>query len=297
MNQKPQPNIYPWLAGMLVLTGFWFRLSYMLGQVYHVDEFITMLAATMVAQKGLPFLPSGLFYDHGFLYSEISGLFVALLGFSEEVTRWPSILVSVLTIAVYYAAARRLFNSRLAGVAAAALAAFDQLSIVWGVRARMYSLAHLFVLLSLVSLLESTFKRPSLRGRYLTLLFITLALLSHTISFLLLAPLAILVLAFTLFYRHSWLRQPGVGLQVVVAAATIGAVLAIVAMGQLQSTVSLQDPNALAPAPLGLNFLRGFLDPAISPDRFDDLLSYFENPAFYWLLVLIAIWWLVSIVR
>ncbi|MCQ3979715.1 MAG: hypothetical protein DPW09_40370, partial [Anaerolineae bacterium] len=73
----------------LLLLGFWLRLSYLLGSVYFYDEFISMLAAVMTAQKGIPILPSGLFYDHGLLFSYLSGGLVALLGFKEEIARWP----------------------------------------------------------------------------------------------------------------------------------------------------------------------------------------------------------------
>ena len=70
-------------VGLLLLVGFWIRFSFMLGEIYHIDEFITMLAAKMIAEHGLPILPSGLFYDHGLLFSFFSGAFVALLGFRE----------------------------------------------------------------------------------------------------------------------------------------------------------------------------------------------------------------------
>jgi hypothetical protein len=49
------------IMGGLLLVGFWVRVSFMAGGIYHIDEFISMLAATMVAQRGLPILPSGLF--------------------------------------------------------------------------------------------------------------------------------------------------------------------------------------------------------------------------------------------
>jgi len=83
-----------WLVPLL-LAGFWLRLSYLLGANYFFDEFISMLAAQMVAKRGLPILPSGLFYDHGLLLSYLSGVFIAGLGFSETIARWPVLLLSV----------------------------------------------------------------------------------------------------------------------------------------------------------------------------------------------------------
>lgn len=271
------------LTALLVLVGFGLRLGFMLGNLYHIDEFITMLAAVMVAEKGAPILPSGLFYDHGLLYSFVSGLFVAITGFTETMARWPSLWVGTLTIPAYYLAARRLFNSRLAGLMAAALITFDGLAIVWSGRARMYTLAHFFVLLSLLFLLQSTLHRPSPKGRYLFVFVLAAALLSHTVSFLIVLPLLLTLLFFTIFYHRSWFLHKRIWLEIVVAALVLGGIMALVAQGQISSTVSYQNVTPTTPAPLGLEFLRGFLDPGLSYSRFDSLLDYFADPDYYWL--------------
>lgn len=290
-------NLAKLLVGLLLLIGFWIRFSFALGGIYHIDEFITMLAAQMVAQRGLPILPSGLFYDHGLLFSFFSGAFVALLDFREEVARWPTIMTGVFTIAAYYTIARRLFGTHTTGLLAATLVTLDGLSIVWGGRARMYTQAHLFVLLSLALLLESTLKHPSERHRYLFLICLATALLSHTVSFLILAPLALVTLGFAVFYRSEWLRQPRIWLQALVASAMLVGALTIVAMGQTASTVSLQDPNASVAAPLGLDFLRGFFSPGLGGDRFDDLFDFFETDEYIWLLPIIGLSFLITLYR
>jgi 4-amino-4-deoxy-L-arabinose transferase-like glycosyltransferase len=280
-----------WSIGicLLLLIGFWLRLSLYLGQVYHIDEFTSMLAATMVAQGGLPIMPSGLFYDHGLLLSYLSGAFVALFGFSEWVARWPVLLVSVFTIVAYYVTAQRLFGSRTTGLLAAVLATFDSFSIVWGVRARMYTLAHLFVLLSLALLLEGTLKRPSQRTRYLFLAFLAAALFSHTVAFLIVPPLAILIFVFTWVYRREWLRNLRLWPEISATLVVLVVVLVVVALGQTGSTVPLQDPNADAPAPLGLEFLRGFFFPGLEWFRFDNFVGFFEASAYRWLCFAIGI--------
>lgn len=290
-------NRFKLAAALLLLFGFWVRVSFMQGEIYHIDEFISMLAATMVARRGLPILPSGLFYDHGLLFSMLSGAFVALLGFSEIIARWPTVLISTFTIAAYYAAARRLFDSPMVGLLAAAIATLDELSIVWGARARMYSPAHLFVLLSLTLLLDSTLKQPTERGRYLFLATLLAALLSHTVVFLILAPLGATLLLFSLLYRFEWLRQPRLWRQAIVAAVMLAGTLWIVSKGQTGSTVSLQDPNATAAAPPGLDFLRGFFNPGLAGDRFDDLLDFFAVADYRWLLPLAGLSLLVSLAR
>jgi 4-amino-4-deoxy-L-arabinose transferase-like glycosyltransferase len=288
-----------WLVGicLLLLIGFWLRLSLYLGQVYHIDEFTSMLAATMVAQGGLPIMPSGLFYDHGLLLSYLAGAFVALFGFSEWIARWPVLLVSVFTIVAYYVTARQLFGSRTTGLLAAALATFDSFSIMWGVRARMYALAHLFVLLSLALLLEGTLKRPSQRSWYLFLAFLAAALFSHTVAFLIVPPLAILLFVFTWVYRREWLRNLRLWPEISATLVVLVVVLVVVALGQSGSTVPLQNPNANVPAPLGVEFLRGFFLPGLEWSRFDNLVGFFESPSYALLRFVIAISVLVSFYR
>jgi 4-amino-4-deoxy-L-arabinose transferase-like glycosyltransferase len=267
----------------LLLVGLWLRLAYLQTSVYHPDEFISMLAAKMVSQKGLPFLPSGLFYDHGLLYSLLSGGLIALVGFSEAIARWPVILVSTFTIAAYYTAARTLFDSRLTGLLAAALITFDVFAIKWGVWARGYAQAHLFILLGVTWLLSSSLKRPSVSGRYLTLLLMTGAVFSHTLTLFSLPPLVLLLFFFTLTYRRDWLKQPGVWLQALVGLIILTAAFIIIQAGHIGSTVSLQDAQADVPPPFGLEFLRGFFLPGIEWSRFQKLIEFYNEP-FYLLL-------------
>ncbi|MFQ5612155.1 MAG: ArnT family glycosyltransferase [Anaerolineae bacterium] len=277
--RNPSRRWLIWLF-LLLLVGLWFRLFFMLALVYHIDEFISMLAASMVARRGLPILPSGLFYDHGLLLSFLSGAFVALLGFREEIARWPVLLMSVFSIAAYYATASRLFGSRTTGLLAATLIAFDILSITWGVRARMYTPAHLFVLLSISLLVESMLKQSSRRGRYVFIVLLAGALFSHTITFLIVPPLAILFLVFARTYRSEWLRAPRLWQEALAALTMLAAAITVVALGQTGSTVSLQDANADAAPPLGLEFLRGFFLPGLEWNRFDDLVGFFQTPAY-----------------
>jgi len=293
LKQRPawwqQPVL--WLMPLLLL-GFWLRLSYLLGSVYFYDEFISMLAAVMTAQKGVPILPSGLFYDHGLLFSYLSGGLVALLGFKEEIARWPVLWLSVVTIAAYYLAARRLFDSVLAGILAAALAALDETSILWGGRARMYTPAHLFVLLTSAWFLLGTLQRPTPRTRYLALLFLAAALFSHTMTFLILPPLALLLVLFTWLYGRGWLRQPRLWQEAAVGLVIVALALTVVAGGMNKPSAKVivqPEPSAVAPPPLGLGFLRGFIWPGLEWDRFDNLVGFFEEPPYDWLRPIIGL--------
>ncbi|MEW5961502.1 MAG: glycosyltransferase family 39 protein, partial [Chloroflexota bacterium] len=234
------------------------------------------------------------------LYSLLAGGLMALLGFSEEIARWPVLLASVLTIAVYYTVARRLFNSSLTGVTAATLVTFDTLLIKWGVWARMYTLAHVFVLLSVAWLFLSIRGRPRTRARYLFLLFLTGALFSHSLTFLLIPALAILLLVFTFFSpartwfprgRELWL-QAGLGGIIVVAA------LWVVSQGHVGSTISLQDRAGEAVSiPAGLDFLSGFFFFRLDDDQYLDLFDFFQSSAYHWLSYLIGLAALLTLYR
>ena len=116
-------------------------------------------------------------------------------------------------IAAYFAAARHLFDSSLAGLLAAALVTFDLLAIKWGVWARGYAQAHLFLMLGLTLLLTGTLKEPRRSARLLALLCLMGALFSHTLTLFALPPLALLLVIFTAAYRPGLLRQPGLWLE------------------------------------------------------------------------------------
>ncbi len=293
----PRQAVWLWLIPLL-LIGFWLRLTFLAGNVYYGDEFISMLAAKMVAAQGWPLLPSGLYYDHGLLYSLTGGAFIALLGFSEQIARWPVLWVGVLTIAVYYAVGKRLFASPLTGIIAASLITFDINMMKWGVWARMYALAHLFVLLLLAWLLFSALHRPSRRGRYLTLLFLAGMLFSHSLTFLLLPPLALLLLIFSFTYRRDWLIGRDIWLQALIGGLIVAVALVSIAGGHVGSTVSLQDQEQAALSlPDQLGFLQGFFLITINGDHYQSLFDYFREPVYGWLLYPIGLSLLVSLYR
>ena len=108
-----------------MLAAFALRLGHLLAGIFHIDEYISMLAAQMTAQKGAPILPSGLLYHQGLLLSYLAAPFIGLLGFREEIARWPSLLAGVLIVAVFYRVARQIFQSSSAGLFALTLATLD----------------------------------------------------------------------------------------------------------------------------------------------------------------------------
>jgi 4-amino-4-deoxy-L-arabinose transferase-like glycosyltransferase len=137
-------------VAVLILTAaaFALRLAYLLHSHPFIDEFTTVLAAVAILERGLPVLPSGLFYEHGLLFSYLDAPFVALAGEAGlfSVARLPSLLIGTATVPLLYWVGRR-WLSPGAGLVAAALLAFSPEGIVWGGRARMYALAQLLVLI------------------------------------------------------------------------------------------------------------------------------------------------------
>ena len=282
---------------LLVLIAFWARTHFLFAEIYYSDEFISMLAAKMVAERGFPVLPSGLIYDQGLPLSLAAGALTAVLGFREVIVRWPVLLVGILTVGVTYAAARRLFNSRLIAVLAAVLVALDPLSVVWSGRARGHALAHLMILLSLTTVWLGVFARPRRATRLAFLAAVVLAVVSHNVAALSVMPIGLLVAVGAVRWRPTWMREPGVWVEVVAAGVAAAVVFGVFSVGQIGSTVSLQDPYAGAPAPLGIEFLRGFFLPGLEWSRFDDLIGYLIRPGTTWLLPTLAVSLTISVTR
>ncbi len=168
-----------WGVVGLTLAAFALRMAYLLHSNPFMDEFTTVLAAQQILQKGLPILPSGLFYEHGMLFSYLDAPFVALANRQTlfALARIPSVLLGTATVPLLYAIGRRWFSAPV-GLLAAALLAFSPEGMVWGGRARMYALATLLVLLMTFWVFEgSAHDRPRLR--WLALLTLLLGLLAQ----------------------------------------------------------------------------------------------------------------------
>jgi uncharacterized membrane protein len=133
----------------LIGVGFLLRVLYTKRPFFHPDEYVSMVVAKMVAERGAPILPSGLWYDHEFIFSYLGGLFMRLLGVNYLAVRWVSVFFGALSIPMAYVTARRLLSSRLAGVTAAALMAVAPEAVVWGGRARRYSMGEFCIWLML----------------------------------------------------------------------------------------------------------------------------------------------------
>jgi 4-amino-4-deoxy-L-arabinose transferase-like glycosyltransferase len=226
-------------ALMMIVVGFYWRLIYMERISLFIDEFTTILAAQMIVQKGIPQLPSGLFYDNGLLFSYVVSVFIGPVGFSEAVARFPAIIFGLLSVAVTYRLGRRFFSPAVALLASALLALAPE-AVVWGARARAYAQFQLWTLVGVWALAEGLSSRWRGRWRALFWLAAAAAALSHLagVVFMLCSLVAALP-AWHLWTRWKrqdraiWYRQLGAlwpdGL---LAMVILGGIAALTAVGQ-----------------------------------------------------------------
>jgi 4-amino-4-deoxy-L-arabinose transferase-like glycosyltransferase len=184
-----------WLTALacVLLVAIWLRWRYIVHVQPYPDEFVTLLAVKMILEKGVPVLPSGLFYEHGLLFSYAAAAVSALVGFSRDVVRATSLVFSLLTVLLIWQVGRRWFSTA-AGLLAATMLAVAPTAVLWGGRARMYALLELCVLLTLSFALQgSLVGRPA--WRRVALLCFLGAVLSHFVAIALLPPLVVAALA------------------------------------------------------------------------------------------------------
>jgi len=201
MKRLSHPSAF--IALLLTAAAFALRLAYLLGSHPFIDEFTTVLAARAVLTHGLPVLPSGLFYEHGLLFTYLDAPFVGLTGreVSFAPARLPSLLIGTVTVPFLYWIGRRWLSDR-AGLVAAALLAFSPEGIVWGGRARMYALAQLLVLLLAFLVYEGSRGQGRPRLRRLALLTLLATLLTQFGALILVPPLVLGALVI------GWLTRP-----------------------------------------------------------------------------------------
>ena len=198
-----------WIGLIVVLLGgAALRLAFLLVSHPHVDEYSTTWAAMNILQKGVPVLPSGFVYLQGLLFSYVDAASIAILGPSEWAARLPSLLASVLTIALVFVWGRRAFGP-WTGLLAATLTALEPESIVWGGRARMYALQQTLTVLALYALYRAYVyaRRDRKDTRWYWLFGIALigAVLSQTVTVLVVPG----IIAALYVWRSNWLDRHG----------------------------------------------------------------------------------------
>ena len=168
-----------WSVLMLtIVVGLSLRLAYLIRAAPWTDEFFTSLAIQMVAAKGLPILPSGLFYTHGLPHTYVGALVTRLFGFSLITARLPSLLISLPTLLLIYHVGQRWFNARV-GFLATLLLTLSPEAIGWGGQARMYAMWQFLTLAAVYLLFEGLLRDRGTPARTWGLLALSGAILCH----------------------------------------------------------------------------------------------------------------------
>ena len=191
IKSSNQIIIYLALIGLL-FGGLWLRLRFIHTVQLYPDEFVTLLAVRMINEKGAPVMPSGLFYDHGLLFSYLGSL-ASWLGPARWAVRYASLVCGALTLLLTFWIGRRWFSAAVGLIAVAGLAIAPG-AIHWSGRARMYALLQLLVLLALWLAYEG-FAQNRARLRWAALVVYLGAALTHFAAITLAPALILAVLA------------------------------------------------------------------------------------------------------
>ena len=200
------------IAGLLLALmaiGFTLRLSYAHSANPYIDEYTTFWMAQRTIEHGVPFFPTGSLYSHGLLFTYLDALFISIFGFSELMARLPSVIIGVASIPLLYWVGKKIV-SPWAGMIAATLLALDPQAIIWGGRARNYSLLLFLLLLATLFFYQGVVRQDKSRYRRLYTLFFLLAIFTHTESLLLFPAFLLCAL---LWRGWRWFLRPSVLLE------------------------------------------------------------------------------------
>lgn len=233
-----------WNMGGLVtlfLVGLVLRLLYASRANLYIDEFTTIWAAQQVLTQGLPRFPLGAVYTQGllFTYLEAAALFLAG-GYHPLVARFPSLILSVVTLALLVYAARSLYRVMPVGLAALWFA-LDGEAIVWGGRARTYALLQPVILIVFLAWYRGAVAGDKPALRWLAIGLLLVAVVEQQVTLLLLPPMVILAVASR---GWGWLRQPIVWLQAAVLLLGLAARWLLYGLMILPDTMAATVPRS-----------------------------------------------------
>jgi len=177
-------------VSLFTVLGLYLRYTYASTSSPYIDEYTTMWVAQRTIQHGYPVFSTGALYAQGLVFTYLDAMFIHLFGFSELMARMPSLILSAAYIPLSYWVGKSIFSER-EGLLACALVALDPQSIIWGGRARNYSLLVFLVLLVLYSVYRGVVAQDRPAYRRLALLFFLVAVFSHNEAMLLYPTLVV----------------------------------------------------------------------------------------------------------
>ncbi|GCE16603.1 glycosyltransferase family 39 protein [Dictyobacter kobayashii] len=168
---------------LLIIPMACYNLGY---EPFWQDELSSYDAARNIMVHGFPAFPSGFTYPKGELFSYLlAGLMFILGSGGNVVPRLISLTEYLVSIPMLYILTQRLFNRRIAWLAAAMLA-FSPYALIWSRQTRMYEQAQFTVILVLYTLYRAIQQREHKRPVYLAITCMVIAYLSHEENFIIL---------------------------------------------------------------------------------------------------------------
>ncbi|GEM_PF-744898 len=220
---------------MLLSLGLWLRYCFIQTAQLYPDEFVTLLAVQMIGEKGLPVMPSGLFYDHGLLFSYL-GYLSTFFGEPRLMVRYASLLCGMATLAMTFFIGQRYFSAEVGLIATAGLV-IAPTAIEWSGRARMYALLQLLVLLTLGLAYEGLANN---RARWLALLTYLAAGLTHFVAVILSPPLLLVGL---MFHRTAQNQKSKLMLQILAWGVILIIIFLVKRVGQPKGIATFDSTN------------------------------------------------------
>lgn len=178
----------------------------------HIDEPASVLAAKMVAEKGLPIFPSGVPYFQGAVLSYLLAPFTWFgYGGIEHLQSQRVVMIGIGVLVIFFTwkLAVQVSDSPWIGAIAAMLVASDPISVKWSGLVRMYAPLELFAVLLLWMMAKIVMDGPTKRRLALAALFFWLGVFTH-IATALLWP-AIVLCALAVYGRKLWHERRDVG--------------------------------------------------------------------------------------
>ncbi|MCB0173784.1 MAG: glycosyltransferase family 39 protein [Anaerolineae bacterium] len=273
-TKNPQPQTLVIVIGLLGLIGLGIGLRYLYVErmILHVDEFASLLSIKMILEKGAPILPTGIFHGKGVTYNYLGAGIAALFGFDIETIRYLTLGLSVLTIPLVYLVTVQLFENRWAGLVAATAFTVLPTIVLWGSRARMYTLATLMVFVVILVAWRGLISPKSRRIWTILLpVAVLVMLLSHLVTIVIVPALFLAYVGVdwlrvrpNLRQLNSWLEPVGLGVALVVASGLgygLGREAGEVRQWHEEASLMANVIRALFDLRLARNFYNFFLSP------------------------------------
>lgn len=235
------------LAGLLIV-GFWLRWQFVVRVSPDVDELTTLWATRRILTYGIPWMPSATLYSRGLLNSYTIAAFALVGGLTTTIGRLPSVIFGLLTILLLWWIGWRLWNGRVAMLAAAGWAFLPEAVQADG-HARFYT-QHVFLTLLTLWLTYQALRTPGTqereraatwRAQLLVALAFGLAIFTQEETLLLYPTL---VLSSYLWRGWRYFRQPPVLVAQLLCLVFIGLRYLLEQLGQPGYFAAIQSHKA-----------------------------------------------------